>query len=221
MTASHAQNIHKQLESDILTHLLKPGERLDENRLARRFGTSRTPVREAIRQLASENLAQIVPFKGAVVVRQTPQEVNDLIEVIAELEGACGRLAARGCFADQLVILLKAYDQCAAAERIADAQAYESADQAFHHAIHVASGNNFLIAKTRAAYKRIEFCRHKVYWSANHMSGSLAEHKAIIDAISKGASDEADNLLRRHLRTNDLLRLYQALCETEIPRKVA
>jgi DNA-binding GntR family transcriptional regulator len=95
MRPSQAERLAALIAEDILSSKLRPGDRLDECGLAEKYGTSRTPVREALRQLSSDGLVEIRPKKGAIVAKLTIRELVELLEVIAELEGACGRLAAK------------------------------------------------------------------------------------------------------------------------------
>ena len=83
------------LEDDILNSILKPGDRLDEQSLARRFEVSRTPVREALRHLASSGLIEIRKNQGATVKRLTTAELIEMFQVMAEYEGLSARLSAR------------------------------------------------------------------------------------------------------------------------------
>ena len=102
MNASQAERLTAVIEEEILSLGLKPGDKLDETRLAKRYGTSRTPVREALRQLSANGLIELRPHRGAVVAKLGIRELIDVLEVMAELEGACGRLAAKACFKSDL-----------------------------------------------------------------------------------------------------------------------
>ena len=95
MASSIAETLKLKIEHDILMFKLKPGERLDESRLAERFGSSRTPVREALRQLAAEGYVRIRTHRGAVVSGLTMAELIDMFEMMAIYEGICARLAAK------------------------------------------------------------------------------------------------------------------------------
>ncbi len=83
------------IEDEIVTRQLPPGTRLDEVELAQRFAVSRTPIREALIQLASAGLVELRPRRGAIVAQISPQRLMEMFDVMAELEALCGRLAAR------------------------------------------------------------------------------------------------------------------------------
>ena len=119
-----ADALRDQLEQDIVTGALRPGERLDEQSLAARFGVSRTPIREALMQLASAGLVELQPRRGAFVASLSLQEVIERFEVMAALEGACGALAARRITEDERLALLEAHEACAQQAPGGDADAY-------------------------------------------------------------------------------------------------
>src|SRR5262245_47505916 len=89
-----AEELRLQLADEIVRGVLPPGGALDETELARRFGVSRTPVREAIRQLAASGLVEARAHRGAVVARPTEERINGMFEAMAELEALCAGLAA-------------------------------------------------------------------------------------------------------------------------------
>ena len=86
-----AEVLRQRLEREIFSGALLPGERLDESGLARRFGVSRTPVREALLQLASAGLIEMRPRQGAVVAAITVQQLLQMFEVMADMEALCAR----------------------------------------------------------------------------------------------------------------------------------
>src|SRR5688500_16243064 len=93
-TMRRADRLRDQLEQEIVTGILRPGERLDEQGLAARFGVSRTPIREALMQLASAGLVELQARRGAFVASMSLKDVLERFEVMATLEGMCGALAA-------------------------------------------------------------------------------------------------------------------------------
>ena len=95
MTGRRADSIRETLEQVIVTEAFADGDRLDETRLSERFSVSRTPLREALQMLAASGLVQLVPHRGAYVRHPGVVELVQMFEVMAELEGMCGRLAAK------------------------------------------------------------------------------------------------------------------------------
>ena len=92
---SRAHQLRDTLEDEIVNGRLQPGDRLDEASLAARFNVSRTPIREALQQLVAAGLVQSEPKRGTFVARIGIPQLIEMFEVMAELEGMCGRLAAR------------------------------------------------------------------------------------------------------------------------------
>ncbi|MBT2774858.1 GntR family transcriptional regulator, partial [Halomonas sp. ISL-60] len=92
---SNAQRLRDSLENDIINGRRLPGERLDPEALGREFEVSRTPVREAFQQLVASGLVTVSPKKGTFVAKVGIDQLIEMFEVMAELEGMCGRLAAR------------------------------------------------------------------------------------------------------------------------------
>src|SRR5437016_10839463 len=93
-TQTRSGELRERIEEKIATGELRPGSRLDENELAAEFDVSRTPIREALIQLASVGIVQIRPRRGAIVPELSPHRLVEMFEVMAELEAMCGRLAA-------------------------------------------------------------------------------------------------------------------------------
>lgn len=199
MSSSQAERLSSIIEEEILTLKIKPGDRLDEARLAERYGTSRTPVREALRQLSAYGLIELRPHKGAVVVKLGIDQLVEIMEVVAELEGACGRLAAKSYRKRDLEAIgstLSACQQYAAAN---DFQSYKLANEAFHDAISQASGNSCLINLTRRMRRRVAAYRRVQFEQVNRIKSSAAEHARVAQAIQDGRAEEADRLLQLHM----------------------
>ncbi len=91
---TRAEDLRRQIADDIVRGGLAPGAPLDETELAQRFKVSRTPVREALRQLAASGLVEARPHRGAVVARPSPERLGAMFEAMAELEALCAGLAA-------------------------------------------------------------------------------------------------------------------------------
>lgn len=187
------------LEQEIVTGLLTPGERLDEASLAARFGVSRTPVREALNQLASTGLVEVRPRRGAAVAAPGLKELLEMFEVMAELEGLCGRLAARRMSGEERVALEAAHEACRTCTEQDDSDGYYAANVAFHEAIYAGCHNRFLAEQTRALRNRLSPYRRLQLRRVNRIGESFAEHEAVLAAILAGEADEADRLLQSHV----------------------
>jgi DNA-binding GntR family transcriptional regulator len=194
-----ADTLRDQLEQDIVTGALRPGARLDEQSLAARFGVSRTPIREALMQLATAGLITLQTRRGAFVASLSLKEIIERFEVMATLEGACGTLAARRIGDEERQLLLEAHDTCAREASGGDADAYYYANERFHHLIYAACHNAFLIEQARQLHDRLKPYRRLQLRTRSRVASSLAEHQGIVDAILAGDGDKAERLLKGHV----------------------
>jgi DNA-binding GntR family transcriptional regulator len=216
MSHSQADRLRSKIEADIVSNKLKPGEKLDETKLAERYGTSRTPVREALRQLSSNGLVEIRPHKGAIVARLGIRELLDLLEVMAELEGACGRIAAKACLASDLEAIVEAQRACKLQAEKEDVEGYQNANEVFHEAIYYASKNTTLLKLTISVRNRVTPFRRLQLSQLPHLRGSVEEHDQIVRAIQNGLPDEADRLLQTHIlnMSGEIRRLISIVSDT-------
>jgi DNA-binding GntR family transcriptional regulator len=223
MTSSQAGRLSFLIEEDILSRKLKPGDKLDEVRLAERYGTSRTPVREALRELSSNGLIEIRPHKGAVVAKLGLRELVELLEVMAELEGACGRLAAKCRLQGDLNTIFATLATCRHHAKANDVESYKLANEAFHDAIYKASHNNYLIHLTRSTRKRVGAYRRLQLEQVSRLSSSVEEHDRIACAIRDGLLEESDRLLQLHILTigAQLRHLISVVTDSERARPTA
>jgi len=217
MRSSHAERLRALIAEDILSFKLKPGEKLDESRLADKYGTSRTPVREALRQLSSDGLIQIRHNRGAIVAKVGIRELLELLEVMAELEGACGRLAAKSSSVQSLGAIRAAQESCRKYADLRNAPGYQDADDAFHEAIYAASRNHCLIKLTLGIRARVAAYRPK-FEHASQIGFSVSEHDQIVQAIEQSLPEEADRLLQLHTINlgGDLRRIFSLMADSEM-----
>jgi DNA-binding GntR family transcriptional regulator len=218
MRSSHAERLRELIAEEILTFKLRPGEKLDETRLADKYGTSRTPVREALRQLSSDGLIQIRHNRGAIVAKVGIRELVELLEVMAELEGACGRLAAKSSSVQSLGEIRAAQEACRKYAELRNAPGYQDADDAFHEAIYAASRNHCLIKLTLGIRNRVAAYRPK-FEHSSQIGFSVSEHDQIVHAIQENLPEEADRLLQLHTINlgGDLRRIFSLMSDGETP----
>ena len=205
MASSIAETLKLKIEHDILMFKLKPGERLDESRLAERFGSSRTPVREALRQLAAEGFVRIRTHRGAVVSGLTMAELIDMFEMMSIYEGICARLAAKHATPDEMAHITDAHDACRAHCEADDFDGYCVANVRFHDAIYRASHNGYLIKQTVSIRNRLGAYRRFQLRRNNRLRESFREHQGVFDAIKAGEADTADRAMREHITAHGSL----------------
>ncbi|NQV99330.1 MAG: GntR family transcriptional regulator [Rhodospirillales bacterium] len=199
MSPKRNDTLKVKLERDIIAGLLKPGARLDEVSLAERFQVSRTPIREALLQLSSMGLVQLRPRRGAVVAEIGLKELLDMFEVMAELEGMCGRLAARRATKPELDHLQDVHAASEDAVTAGDYDAYYRCNVAFHETIYQASRNLFLAEQTMKLRNRLAPYRRSQLHQNGRLSGSFNEHKAILAALIAQDGAAAERLMQGHL----------------------
>ena len=178
-----------------------PGTKLDEDALAVRHGASRTPVREALQQLASQGLIELRPHSGAFVATLTVVELAEMFEAMAFLEAACAALAARRHSARDRQLLAAAHETCAKAARRNDPEAFYVANAGFHERIYAASHNAYLVAQTAHLRNRLEAYRREATFHPGLMSLTMAEHERIVQAIFDMDEAAAAKQMRSHLDT--------------------
>jgi DNA-binding GntR family transcriptional regulator len=199
MAKRRSEELRDEIEELIAFGKFPPGKHLDETELAELFGVSRTPVREALNQLANAGLIEIRPRRGAVVAEVGPQRLVEMFEVMAELEGMCGRLAARRLSAAEQKDLLAAQAACKEAKELGDPDLYYLRNDEFHGVIYAGSHNEFLIEQAWALRRRLRPYRRLQLRVRDRMPNSLGEHEAIIAALLAGEGERACELLREHV----------------------
>jgi DNA-binding GntR family transcriptional regulator len=190
--------VRDAIEQDIVTGKFLPGERLDEATLAKRFQVSRTPIREALLQLGSSGLVEQHLHRGTFVRERSPAEIVQMFEVMAELEGMCGRLAARRASQEQRDAIAAANEACLAAET-GDPDGYYYANETFHRAIYAASGNAFLEEQAISLHNRLKPYRRLQLRVPGRVRSSSAEHGQVVAAILAGDAAGAEAALKAHI----------------------
>jgi DNA-binding GntR family transcriptional regulator len=200
-----------RIRAKIMSGEFPIGAPLRQAELAETFGISRTPVREALRQLQSGGLIEVVPNRGAVVRVPVPWEVREVYEIRAELEALAARRAVSRLDAASIAELRAVNDRMyrhslavAAGEASADENA--GANDAFHTLIYEASGNTRLarmLAEINDAFPRNVSAR-VLLDNPRHRDENFAEHREIVDALEAGDADRAADLMRGHVMSAGL-----------------
>lgn len=194
---SRAQNLRQTIEDEIVDGRLALGSRLDEVQLAARFGVSRTPIREALLQLAVSGLVETKPRRGTIVSAPEPHHLIAMFETMAEIEAACGRLAARRLLPEDRAALEAALAACTAASD--DCETYYAENYVFHGLIYRASHNRFLADQALSLHRRLAPYRRLQLRVRQRLPQSLAEHQGIVAAILAGDDVAAAERLRGHV----------------------
>ncbi len=180
-----------ELRDRILTGRLRRGERLDLDRLAREFGTSRTPVREALLELSYEGLVDVTPRSGITVVGIGPDDAVDNFAVLAALAGKAAEWATVRITPPQLAEL---HELAAAVGAGGDVQA---ANRRFHRAVNRAAGSPRLLTYLRQAVRVVPDSYFSLFPEQEHRS--LDDHAALLDAIERGDGAAARTIAETHV----------------------
>jgi DNA-binding GntR family transcriptional regulator len=194
------ERIRVALADAIVRGDIGPGVPLDEASIAERFKVSRTPVREAIRQLEAIGFAEARPHRGAVVPHFTPERLNEIFVVMAELEALCARLAALNSTPTDRQRLEEAHVACREAARGGDIPSYYETNLRFHDVIYGISHNTFLAEVTLSVRNRVAPFRKAQFHSLGRLVQSVAEHEVVVNAIAAGDADGAAAAMRDHLK---------------------
>ena len=194
-----SDRIRNALADEIAAGKLEAGAALDEQQLADRFGASRTPVREALRQLAANGLVEVRARRGVVVARMTPERIMDMFETVAEIEAMCVRLATYRMTPLERSYLIELHDSSEAIVKKGDFDAYDTFNRAFHEAIYHATHNSFLAEQAIAIHNRLMAFRRAQLQQEQRLDRSRAEHEAIMQAIAEGDGELASRRMRAHM----------------------
>lgn len=194
-----ANEIRTVLQEEIESGSLPPGAPLDERALATRFQVSRTPVREALQQLAARDLVRIAPRQGVSVARLSINQVRAIMETVGELEALAAKLAARRVDDPLRKALDEAIERGQDAAVQGGAAEYTVANTFFHETIYAGSRNPYLAELIRNARRQIQRYRLKDFQTKAQISKSLQEHLRVARAIQEGDEAQAVQAMLLHV----------------------
>lgn len=191
--------VFHHLREDILSGKYKEGDELKEVAIGEELGVSRTPVREAFRQLELEGLIQIIPNKGAYVTGITEKDVKDIYMIRSLLEGLCARWACEHITVEQMeemeenIYLAKFHAQKGHLEQLAEL------DNRFHDILYEACNSKILEHQLRDFHEYVLRVRKKTLSNVNRGPKSNEEHEQIMEAIKAKDADRAEKLANMHM----------------------
>jgi DNA-binding GntR family transcriptional regulator len=187
---TRAEELRAQLADDIVRGTLAPGQTLDEMDLARRFSVSRTPVREAIRQLAASGLVETRPHRGAVVARPSHERILGMFEAMAELEALCAGMAAERMNPTERQTLETVHEELRVLLQSGDPQRYHEVNESFHATIYAF-----------ATRTRVQPFRRAQFRLLGRLAKSHVEHDQVVEAILRGDRAGAFAAMHAHIIT--------------------
>lgn len=193
--------VAERLRQLILDGELAPHTRLAETELAERFGISRTPLREAIKILATEGLLELLPNRGARVTSISEKEIQDVVEVMAALEATAAELACRAMSHGEIDELANDHDAMVQAFTDGQIETYFKLNQAIHDRLIAASGNATLRQLYSTLSGRVLRARFSVGKSPPQWERAVAEHTEMIRLLRLRECKALSDLMRSHVRS--------------------
>lgn len=199
---SLSSRVFQRLRDDILQGKYREHDELREITLGKELGVSRTPVREALRQLELEGLVTIIPNKGAYVTGITPKDVRDIYAIRSTLEGLCARWATENITGEQLndleeVLMLSEFRM--KRDGAENAQQISMLDEKFHSILYQACGSRILGKLLSDFHKYVQTARVSSVVSEERARKSIREHRQILRAIQEKDADSAEQLANEHI----------------------
>jgi DNA-binding GntR family transcriptional regulator len=198
--ASLHDELVERLRDMIVEGELAPGDRVPERSLCERFGVSRTPLREALKVLASEGLLELLPNRGAAVARLTGDDLEEMFPVMGTLEALAGELACAQVTEEQLAEIRALHYQMVLHHTRGELPQYFRLNQRIHELIMQAAGNATLTRMYRSLSGRIRRARYVANMSKARWAQAVEEHEEILEALSARDGARLADILKRHLR---------------------
>jgi len=180
---------------------LAPGGRLNEAELCNDMGVSRTPLREAIRSLATEGLVELQPNRGAIVSVVSSEDVTEILPIMASLEGLGGRLAAVNMECEKIQEVRDVHNQMVGHYRNGVVADYFETNRLIHELIIEGSGNQTLVETINNLSAKVRRARFSANMTEESWAKAVSEHEEIIDALETRDSNRLEAMLIQHIET--------------------
>ena len=180
---------------------LAPGTRLNEIELCNTMGVSRTPLREAIRSLATEGLIELQPNRGAIVSIVSQEDVTEILPIMASLEGLGGRLAAMHMDQSKIAQVRKIHDQMISHYKNNEVAEYFETNRLIHELITEGSGNQTLVDTINSLSAKVRRARFTAQMTKESWAKAVSEHEEMIAALEAQDPDRLEAILVQHVET--------------------
>lgn len=198
-----SEAIRSHLREQILNGAYAPGTRVRQEELAERFGTSRIPVREALKDLEGEGLITLVPNSGAWIAKADPKECDEIYKIRERIEALALYESTLRMSAEKVAELTSLVEQM---EKSSTLEQFLLLDREFHRRSYMSANMPLLLSMIERFWNTTQQYR-RAYMSSVGQEGSWVihyEHRLILDAIQRRDADEAANMLRSHVRRSRL-----------------
>lgn len=209
--------VFESLREAIIKGELEPGKRLMEIQLAQKMGVSRTPIREAIRQLELEGLVIMEPRRGAYVAGLSMEDVTNVLEIRGALEGLAASLAAQRATKEEVEELSHIVERFSAYAKESNIQGLIEQDVAFHDIIYKSTGNERLLQLISSLREQVQRFRVAYISQFDNASDLLKEHQQILQAIQDKDGEKARKIAEDHIKNaeNYMIQTHSNDMETE------
>lgn len=201
---SRADFVYQRLRLGIRSGEFRPGDRLREAELAAQLNVSRTPIREAIRRLASDGLVEVAPSRGVMFIQLDKQQVRELYALRESLEGTAARLAAQHASPTEIEVMKELLEVIEAAKSPTE---IAKANRLFHHSIHDAAHNRYLALALQQLDDSLSLLPGTTFEAPGRTEAANREHKDILKAIDARDPDLAERLARKHIQASGQVRM--------------
>lgn len=190
------EDVAERLRAQIFARELEPGAWIDEMKLAAEYGISRTPLREALKVLAAEGLVAMKPRRGAYVAEMSRDDVRQVYHLLALLESDAAAEVARNADDAQIERLQRLHERLE--KQVRQRDAFFATNEQFHLALLEIAGNRWRTQIVADLRKVMKLNRHHSLFKQGRIADSLAEHRALMAALSAREASKAAKLMREH-----------------------
>ncbi len=194
-----SQKVYRVLKTEIIKGSLKPGTKLLEGKIAKQMKVSRTPIREALRELAAEGFVKISPNQGVIVSNASIENIQEVLQIRGVLEGLAARLATKIISEEEIKELEKYQKQMEYYTNKDNSLAFSEIDAEFHELILNICGNNRLIQIRKNISDQAHRYRIRSLSIPGRLKYSLKEHQEILEALKRKDSEQVDRLSQKHI----------------------
>lgn len=225
MTKIMQRNLYREVADrigDLIEHgELAPGDRISEKQLCDRFGVSRTPLREALKVLATEGLIELMPNRGARVVRLTLKNVKDTYDLMAALEGLSGELACQYISDAEITAIRQLHNTMLEHYRNRDLLPYFKVNRQIHESILAAANNDVLQETYSNLNQRVKRVRYSKKMTERYWSQAVKDHENMMAALENRDGALLGQILRDHLCNKIEVATLAGVINTDYEKSVA
>ena len=193
------------LRDKILNEEYTKGQKLNEVTLAKALEISRTPIREALKQLELEGLVQSIPNKGVYVIGFSPRDIDDMFEIRLALEGLAIQLAIERMDDEHLKVIKEVYTTMEFYTQMDDAEKVSELNIQFHNSIYQATQSKYFAQLLKDINYYVSVTSRHSILRPQRLDTAIVEHKAILDAIIAKDRTLAKKMIKRHIRATQML----------------